>query len=139
MRRRGFEPRLASPRQLCHLRVRALPVYSDAATQLRVWSEEHSLLMVTVGTGDAPKLYNPTLNPHLNSNPHPQPPPQPRPRHLPAPSPSPGNAPKFWSLLPPQAQQGKDPWTLPLGKARYLVITPPKDPWTLPLGKARIR
>ena len=45
-----------NPRQLGYSLVRALPLDSDAATQLRVWSEEQSLLLVTVGTGDTPKL-----------------------------------------------------------------------------------
>lgn len=47
-----------------------------AAARLRVWSEEASLTLVTVGAG---------------------------------------NAPKFWSLVPPQTPQ-RDPWTFPLGK-----------------------
>ena len=71
---------------------------NDAATQLRVWSEEQSLMLVTVGTG---------------------------------------NAPKFWSLLPPQTQQGKDPWTLPLGKvAGGMGEPPPKSLSSVAFGGA---
>ena len=48
-----------------------------------------------------------------------------------------GNAPKFWSLLPPQTPEGKDPWTLPLGKvAGGMGDPPPKSMSSVAFGGA---